>query len=124
MTKGQCKELTAAKQQLRHSILLCKVVQSGRAGHHKSRAGQGRAWQETPGQGRSEQNGPSWVDNVLTKPRPTPCKKTMGRVKDCCCFADSSVGASTGLWVDLDPKGPDVGRRTQYDIPCDAAALT
>ena len=101
MTKGQCKELTAANQQLRHSILLCKVVQSGRAGHHKSR-----------------------VDNVLTKPRPTPCKKTMGRVKDSCCFADSSVGASTGLWVDSDPKGPDVGRRTQYDIPCDAAALT
>ena len=47
----------------------------------------------------------------------------MGRVKDSCCFADSSVGASTGLWVDLDPKGPDVGRRTQYDIPCNAAAL-
>ena len=98
--------------------------------HGTTKAGQGRAGQgsakhskQHQNQSTAQQHGQREVDDVLTRPRPTPCRKTMGRVNDNCCLADSSAEACAGSWLDSDPRGPDVGSRTQYDIPCQAATL-
>ena len=97
---------------------------AGQGMARQGRACQNRAGQTKPDHSTSKQHGQEALDCVLTKPRPTPCRKTMGRVSDSCCLADSSADTCPGLWIESDPRGPDVGSRTQYDIPCASATPT
>lgn len=53
-----------------------------------------------------------------TRPKPTPCRKTTGRVWDNCCAASPTAGAGCGLGLSLLLRGPTVGCLTQYEKPC------
>ena len=57
----------------------------------------------------------------LTSPKPTPCKKTIGLVSDSSCCDDSSADSCIRLGLESDPRGPEVGKRTQYDMPCNTS---
>lgn len=62
-----------------------------------------------------------WMYGV--SPKPTPCRKTIGLVNDSSCCDDSSADSCNRSGLESDPKGPDVGKRTQYDMPPMTACL-